>query len=215
MKVAVVTDCNNLYQKIKLCLLGKADVYRVISPRDAVGCDICIAQKQSPRDRTSLERDENHIYAKLSDDALIEKYPIGDESLSGSARIIYMGKGEELPIPFSYDQLFAAIGGEGPSRPMLLRGDGCAYLRGERIALTDVEFALFNMLYEANGEFVCRESLLRNIWNDDADGGVVNVYVHYLRQKLERGEKIIFTSRKHGYKIDAKYLGGEAGKCSE
>ena len=32
------------------------------------------------------------------------------------------------------------------------------------------------------------------------------MYVHYLREKLERGEKIIISSRNHGYKIDAKYL---------
>ena len=40
-----------------------------------------------------------------------------------------------------------------------------------------------------------------------ADEGVLNVYVHYLREKLERGgEKIIISSRGLGYKIDEKYL---------
>jgi DNA-binding response OmpR family regulator len=35
---------------------------------------------------------------------------------------------------------------------------------------------------------------------------VLNVYVHYLREKLEDGKKIIISSRKLGYKIDERYL---------
>ena len=41
-----------------------------------------------------------------------------------------------------------------------------------------------------------------------ADEKTVNVYIHYLREKLESGgEKIIISSRNMGYKIDSKYLG--------
>ena len=40
----------------------------------------------------------------------------------------------------------------------------------------------------------------------------MNVYIHYLREKLEAdGEKIILSSRSHGYKIDEKYL--TEGEC--
>ena len=54
------------------------------------------------------------------------------------------------------------------------------------------------------------EGSLTSEGGDDADGGILNVYVHYLREKLEkRGEKIIISSRKSGYKIDEKYLKGE------
>ena len=59
---------------------------------------------------------------------------------------------------------------------------------------------------EAQGGFVSREEILREIWDNCADAGVINVYVHYLREKIEHGEKIIISSRNNGYKIDEKYF---------
>ena len=67
-----------------------------------------------------------------------------------------------------------------------------------------------SVIYGAGGEFISREEILERVWKNSADSGVINVYVHYLREKLERhGEKIILSSRKGGYRIDEKYLGGE------
>ncbi len=87
----------------------------------------------------------------------------------------------------------------------------CAYLRGERIKLTELEFALFSLLYRRGGEFAMRDEILREVWGEGVDPGILNVYIHYLREKLEaHGEKIIISSRKCGYKIDSKYFGGEA-----
>ena len=58
------------------------------------------------------------------------------------------------------------------------------------------------------GEFVSRDELSRAVWGEGADGGILNVYIHYLREKLEsKGEKVIISSRRGGYKIDGKYLG--------
>ena len=83
-------------------------------------------------------------------------------------------------------------------------------LRGEVIKLTEVEHALFLALMKRGGEFASREDILREVWGSEADEGIINVYVHYLREKLEKsGEKIIVSSRKLGYKIDGKYLGGD------
>ena len=70
-------------------------------------------------------------------------------------------------------------------------------------------FSLFNLLYSRKGEFVSRDEILALVWNGKADKGILNVYVHYLREKLEKnGEKIILSSRNYGYKINEKYLGG-------
>ena len=63
-----------------------------------------------------------------------------------------------------------------------------------------------HLLCSADGEFVSREEILHSVWSGDADPGIINVYVHYLREKLEDGEKIIVSSRKNGYKIDGRYL---------
>ena len=82
-----------------------------------------------------------------------------------------------------------------------------AYLDGKEIKLTEVEASLLGRLISASGEFVSRGELLRGVWGDSADGGVLNVYIHYLREKLEVcGEKIILSSRSAGYGIDKKYL---------
>lgn len=122
--------------------------------------------------------------------------------------------GADIKIPFSIsdvESLFDASKKE--NRALILDSEArSVYLRGEKIKLTELEFSLLTVLYKASGEFVSREKILDDVWGGAADGGIINVYIHYLREKLERyGEKIIISSRKSGYKIDEKYLlGGEA-----
>ena len=134
--------------------------------------------------------------------------------LSTAPRSITLGDHHDLALPFSREMLLSAISAGSDAHPIadLVLGDKCAYLRGEMIALTEVEFSLFSALMSAEGEFISRDELIGRVWGKDADGGILNVYVHYLREKLEyKGEKIIISSRKNGYKIDGKYLtvGGE------
>ena len=115
----------------------------------------------------------------------------------------------ELSIPFSDEMLFAAIGGDDKRAARLTLDGRTAHLDGEDIRLTEVEAALLSRLMREGGGFVERSVLLSDVWGEDADGGIINVYVHYLREKLEkRGEKIILSSRSHGYKISEKYLMG-------
>ena len=131
------------------------------------------------------------------------------ESSAKHARCVVLGV--DIQLPFSREMLMAAIDGtpKAPERALLEPGKRCAYLRGERVPFTEVETALFTVLFEASGEFVSRDELIKKVWGEGADGGVLNVYVHYLREKLEmHGEKIIISSRKNGYKIDGKYLSG-------
>ena len=81
-----------------------------------------------------------------------------------------------------------------------------AYVMGEEIKLTEIETVILKILIERNGEYVSRDELLDTVWGSDAECGVVNVYIHYLRSKLEKaGEKIILSSRKCGYKLSEKY----------
>ena len=136
-----------------------------------------------------------------------------------SFNAITLGDGGELTLPFSEEMLLSAIekrGSEGGEIPLIL-GEKCAHLYGRTVRLTDAEFSLLSVLYEARGEFVSREELIGRVWGSSTTEGILNVYIHYLREKLEfRGEKIIISSRRLGYKIDKKYLtnGGE-DLCSE
>ncbi len=91
----------------------------------------------------------------------------------------------------------------------LTLGDKCAIIDGRTVKLTDVEFALLNAIYSREGGYVRREELLEEVWGGNADGGVINVYVHYLREKLEKnGERVILATRGEGYRINEKLLGG-------
>lgn len=75
----------------------------------------------------------------------------------------------------------------------LAREDGAA-------TLTPTEQRLFSLLKAANGAPVPREVLLREVWGEGASEGLLNLYIHYLREKLEKdGKRRIFASRGKGY----------------
>ena len=81
-----------------------------------------------------------------------------------------------------------------------------AVSRGERkISLTAKEFALLTCLIENAGSPVSREELLTRVWRLDFDPGtkVVEVYIRYLRRKIDEGEHepLIQTMRGFGYMI--------------
>ena len=125
---------------------------------------------------------------------------------------VYLCRSERegaLRIPFLTEELIAEV--EGAVRRTaqsigLISGRRAVRLRGEVIHLTEVEHRLITVLLRApKGEYVGKEKLISEVWGGECDGGVVNVYIHYLREKLEKnGEKIIVCSRREGYKIDEK-----------
>ena len=136
-----------------------------------------------------------------------------------SSYAVTLGDGGDVPLPFTEEMLLSAISESEEKTPeeLLTLGEKCAHIYGKTVRLTDVEFALITPLVEAGGEFVTREELISRVWGDSATAGVLNVYIHYLREKIEfRGEKIIISSRSAGYKIDRRFLtyGGE-DRCLE
>ncbi len=83
-----------------------------------------------------------------------------------------------------------------PDRSAVLVGE-------EEIPLSSREHALLLALFARVGEYISREELLSLVWGDEeADPGVVNVYIHYLRRKLEtNGQRCIFAARGRGYML--------------
>ncbi|KEF42933.1 MAG: transcriptional regulator [Cyanobium sp. CACIAM 14] len=76
--------------------------------------------------------------------------------------------------------------------------------RGQRqLGLTAREFQLLLLLLRHRGTVVSRERILEEIWSDQGSGAsnVIEVYVRYLRQKLEQGgeRRLIHTLRGRGY----------------
>ena len=75
---------------------------------------------------------------------------------------------------------------------------------GRDLALTAREYQLLLLLLEHRGQVLSREQILRRVWPDQQQGGasnVIEVYVRYLRQKLEQGgeRRLLHTVRGRGY----------------
>jgi two-component system, OmpR family, response regulator len=142
------------------------------------------------------------------------------DQVSDRIRGLDAGADDYLVKPFDFGELLArlrALIRRGPSEraPVLevgdLRIDPAARVvtrGGRQVELTVREFALLHFLAQRAGEVVSREQLLEHVW-DNADEGstnVVDVYVGYLRNKLERPfrGKIFRTVRGIGFMLEAK-----------
>ncbi|MBQ7203194.1 MAG: response regulator transcription factor [Eubacterium sp.] len=76
---------------------------------------------------------------------------------------------------------------------------------GREISLSAKEYQLLKYLMKNEGVVLSRDNIENHIWNFDYEGGtnVVDVYIRYLRQKIDEGfdKKLIKTVRGVGYKI--------------
>ena len=87
---------------------------------------------------------------------------------------------------------------------LVVNPSGRQVKRGNRpVGLTAREYQLLMLLLERKGTVVSREQILRLVWDDQqgAASNVIEVYVRYLRQKLEEGgeRRLIHTVRGQGY----------------
>jgi two-component system OmpR family response regulator len=77
---------------------------------------------------------------------------------------------------------------------------------GREVELTAREFQVLELLARRAGTVVSRPQLLEEIWDDDCDGSanVVDVYIGYLRKKLEdpAGPQLIRTVRGVGFVLE-------------
>jgi two-component system, OmpR family, response regulator len=80
--------------------------------------------------------------------------------------------------------------------------------RGESvIELTAKEFALLEYLMRNAGQVLSRTQIIDHVWRYDLDAlsNVVDIYIHYLRDKVDRNHQrpLIKTVRGVGYKIES------------
>lgn len=119
---------------------------------------------------------------------------------------ITFGEGGDFPYAYSARALAKLLSGSvfgTPKAPLLTlyAGRRSALLDGQEVFFSRREFALLSALFEADG-FLSREELIEKIWDGKADARTVNVYIHYLREKLEAGgRRIICCDRARGYAI--------------
>lgn len=129
------------------------------------------------------------------------------------------GADDYLVKPFDFGELLArlrVLTRRGPStHPQVLEvGDlhvdsstRIVTRAGHQVELTAREFDVLEVLARHPGSLVSRAQLLSEVWHDGFEGSpnVVDVYIGYLRKKLERprGRRLIRTVRGKGFLLEA------------
>ena len=128
-----------------------------------------------------------------ADDYLTKPFAI-EELLARARALFRRGVGEVTGI-LQVDDLVL-----NPATREVTRG-------GQRIELTAKEYALLEYLMRHAGRVLTRPMIVEHVWNMDFDSftNVIDVYVNYLRNKIDRGRerKLIQTVRGSGYVLRA------------
>jgi two-component system, OmpR family, response regulator len=127
------------------------------------------------------------------------------------------GADDYMTKPFSFSELFARLRAlvrrSAGERPAVLRAGDLALdpasrrvTRGDALVeLTAKEFALLEYFMRRPGVVLTRSRILEHVWDFgyDGDSNVVDVYVRYLREKVDRPFRrdSIETIRGSGYRL--------------
>jgi DNA-binding response OmpR family regulator len=175
---------------------------------DAIVLDVMLPRLSGYRVVQALRADENWVPVLMLS-AKDGEYDQADG--------LDVGADDYLTKPFSYVVLLARLRAllrrGAPERPAVLSCGGLeldpASRRvardGTEIALTPREFALLEYLLRRSDEVVSKTEILEHVWDQyyDGDPNVVEVYVGYLRRKIDVpfGRRSLVTVRGAGYRL--------------
>ena len=126
-----------------------------------------------------------------------------------------MGADDYLPKPFNFDEFLARIRAllrrKGRKVSNVLEVDDLRLDQlthkvsraGKEIGLSSKEYALLEYLMLNVNKLVTRTMISEHVWNESFDSftNVIDVYINFLRKKIEKGfrKKLIHTRRGSGY----------------
>jgi DNA-binding response OmpR family regulator len=128
------------------------------------------------------------------------------------------GADDYILKPFAFEELLARLRVQlrrtgvpaGPLRVADLAIDADAHTAtraGRTLELSAQEFSLLELLARHVGQVLTRDRILEHVWGYDAEptSNVVDLYVHYLRRKVDHGfdTPLIHTVRGVGYVLRA------------
>jgi two-component system OmpR family response regulator len=144
------------------------------------------------------------------------------DALEDRVRGLDLGADDYLVKPFEWDELLARVRalvrrGHGGASSVIAVGDLEVDTRGRtvrrggtEVVLTAREYGLLEYLAARAGQVVTRTEIWEHLYdmNDESTSNVVDVYVGYLRAKVDRpfpgSPRLIHTRRGQGYVLSAE-----------
>lgn len=220
MRILVVEDEKKIASFIKrglkekgyavdVAATGNEGLYLAqINPYDLIVLDIMLPEKDGIYICRQLRKEKN-----LTPILMLTARDDVEDKING----LDSGADDYLTKPFAFGELLARV------RALLRRKDVEKQTRltvanlvldqithkvtraGKEIELTSTEFALLEYLMLHKNEVVTRTMISEHVWNDDYDtfSNVINVYVNYLRKKIDQGFEppLIHSLRGVGYSL--------------
>jgi DNA-binding response OmpR family regulator len=141
------------------------------------------------------------------------------DALDDRVQGLNYGADDYLVKPFAWDELLARVKAlirreRGYPQPALVIADleidnvaKTVRRGGQEVHLTAREFMLLQFLAGRQNQVVSREEIWKHLYgqSDEASSNVVDVYIRYLRNKIDKDHtvKLIHTRRGMGYMISA------------
>jgi DNA-binding response OmpR family regulator len=182
-----------------------------VNPYDGIVLDIMLPQ----RDGFSILMALRRKGAKTPVLCLTARDGVEDR-----VRGLDLGADDYLIKPFAWEEFIARV------RAMIRRGHQqtssvinvgdleldtakkCARRGGKSIDLSAREYALLEYLAHRQGQVVSRTQIWEHLYDehDEASSNVVDVYIGYIRNKIDRdfNAKLIHTKRGQGYMLSAE-----------
>lgn len=138
--------------------------------------------------------------------------------VSDKVEALFLGADDYMVKPFHFDELFARVSAllRRSGRPQSEKEESVLIedlqinplqmtvtRAGKKIDLTPKEFKLLELLAKAKGRPVSKQTISEQVWDINFDTGTntIEVYINFLRNKIDKGHevKLIHTRPGFGY----------------